>query len=612
MKNDFLNQKRGRTALTDNQNNQDFEIRTPQEEEQYIELDDKIQSIINQNSNKLNNIVEEEELDDKDDYISVEKIFEYNCKEDGIKCSYCEKDITKNIKFYCKECNNLLFCIYCFIQQKHPISHKYTIINDLKFPLFAKDWQACEEHKLISNISFLGLNNWEDIGNKMENKTKDECEIHYYTFFYTESENPLPKEDSIILDENKNINEDIEQMNQDKLNHIKEIFKKNNDIKITNEEQNEKNKMKKKCRFLSLRRNLKNGEAENAGEILGCRIKRKEFETEFFNDAELEVSQLEFDDSDKEDELKIKYDVLRDYNFKLSKREQRKNVVFEKGLLDLKRINRIESKLNRDEFEILLFLKPFQKFFPNSEFYDLFEGLLLEQELKLIMKNLNKLQKEKNNQGGKISSIEEIEKFYDVDKTLNRTRKYGNLFTNISEPKNVMNYLGHRMGRFLDYHKLISDSEFTNEEDNKNKLFDDDEYQFIKEMPLAISTCYDIKKRVANLMSSNLNENEFATKLSELLGKYDLECQTKKDLNNFYLNKYKDNISEEQFIDINIKDDVNNETLFNDKNKINGINNLINNNIIINNDINSNNGNSKLYDFQALKSKFNDDLAKDP
>ena len=30
-------------------------------------------------------------------------------------------------------------------------------------------------------------------------------------------------------------------------------------------------------------------------------------------------------------------------------------------------------------------------------------------------------------------------------------------------------------------------------------------------------------------MNSNLNENEFATKLTELLGKYDLECQTKKD-----------------------------------------------------------------------------------
>ena len=50
------------------------------------------------------------------------------------------------------------------------------------------------------------------------------------------------------------------------------------------------------------------------------------------------------------------------------------------GLLDLRRENRIESKLNRDQYELLLFLKPFARFYENSDFFDLFEGICLEQE----------------------------------------------------------------------------------------------------------------------------------------------------------------------------------------------------------------------------------------
>ena len=95
------------------------------------------------------------------------------------------------------------------------------------------------------------------------------------------------------------------------------------------------------------------------------------------------------------------------------------------------------------------------------------------------MKNLNKLEKEKSSKGEKICTIEQIENYFDVDKNLNRTRKSGNLFTNISEPKNIMNLLGHRVERFLKYHKENIDN------NNQNKIFDDDEYQLVKEMPLA-------------------------------------------------------------------------------------------------------------------------------
>ena len=100
-------------------------------------------------------------------------------------------------------------------------------------------------------------------------------------------------------------------------------------------------------------------------------------------------------------------------------------------------------------------MKPFARFYENSEFFDLFEGICLEQELKNALKNLNKLEKEKTSKGEKICSIEDIENYFDVDRNLKKTRKSGDFFTNIPEPKNIMTFLGHRLERFMKYQREI-------------------------------------------------------------------------------------------------------------------------------------------------------------
>jgi len=280
----------------------------------------------------------------------------------------------------------------------------------------------------------------------------------------------------------------------------------------------------------------------------------------------------------------------------------------------LRRQNRIESKLSRDEFELLLFLKPFLRFYENSEFFDLFEGIVLEQELKLALKNLNKLENEKTSKGEKISSIDEIENYFEIDKNLNRTRKSGNLFTNISEPKNIMNLLGHRVERFLEFQKVLSES---NKQDS-SPIFDDDEYQLVKEMPLARSTFYDIKKRANNILNQFNNKNTFSHKFMDLLEKFDLEIQTKNDIYEFYMKKFNDS-----FTDSNKKSDNDNINFINNmnsKNNINSINSINSSSInIINNKgdlMNSNNPfneeqnnhNTKFFDYQTIKTNFKNSL----
>jgi len=558
-----------------------------------------------------------------------ELVFKLNTKSAGIECFICQKDLSKNIKFLCSKCGNKIFCIKCLITKKHSPEHEYQIIDNLNYSLFTDDWTAAEEYNLLHNLSICGLNNWEDVSNII-GRGQVECESHYYSFYYKEKENPLPKESDIILEPNKNINTEILEKNKTLAkNKSKEVTKSNINSYV---EPIKEIKIKKKPgRYIGLRKNLKPGEAETAEEILGYRPKRHEFETEFLNDTEIEISHLEFDDNDKEEDLKIKYNVLKDYNLRIKEREERKKFVFEKGLLDLRRENRIESKLTRDDFELLLYLKPFARFYENSEFFDLFEGICLEKELKLALKNLNKLEKEKTSKGEKICSLEDIENFFDIDRNMKKTRKSGDFYTNISEPKNLMTFLGHRVERFMQYQRDMG-PEILNEENSENKgakkLFEDDEYKLVKEMPLARSTFYDIKLRAKNMVEIYKDKKSFSDNFNKLLEKYDLEEKTKNEISEFYITKFqnifdensknkenndiKDIKENNDFMDIKYNKDMEHDESNMEMKSLNSINieKFNDKNKLINIDVNlkykeeQNNNNSKRADYVSVIENF--------
>lgn len=63
---------------------------------------------------------------------------------------------------------------------------------------------------------------------------------------------------------------------------------------------------------------------------------RGDFDIEYDNDAELLLAEMEFNDDDKEIELKMKYKLLEIYNARLDERIKRKKFVIERDLLDLK------------------------------------------------------------------------------------------------------------------------------------------------------------------------------------------------------------------------------------------------------------------------------------
>lgn len=230
----------------------------------------------------------------------------------------------------------------------------------------------------------------------MGGKTALQCEAHYYNFYYKSNEDYLPSEEDLILEEGSsgnereiidNINEENTQKDKHKILVIRENAGKIPEFTTNKDQKNNRS------RSLVKNRNKKDQNTiTSASEILGYWPKREEFDIEYLNDAELEIAELEFLDDDTPEEKNLKINVLKVYNAELDEREKRKKFVIERGLLDVKKQMNFERKLSKDDREIYNCLKPFAQYLDNSQFHELFEGIVLE---KNIRQRLNQLKQYK-------------------------------------------------------------------------------------------------------------------------------------------------------------------------------------------------------------------------
>jgi transcriptional adapter 2-alpha len=232
----------------------------------------------------------------------------------------------------------------------------------------------------------------------MGTKAKLQCEAHYYNFYYKERNHNMPSERDCILQKdslgyekltNTKKEDENNTMDEEKIKKISQNAGKIPEF-LTN-----KDHKNNRSRSLIKNRNRKDQTTiTSASEILGYWPKREEFDIEFLNDAELEISELEFMDDDTNEEKELKINVLRAYNAQLEEREKRRKFVIERNLLDIKKQMNFERKLSKDDREIYNCLKPFAQYMDNSQFHELFDGIVLE---KNIRQRLNQLKQYKYN-----------------------------------------------------------------------------------------------------------------------------------------------------------------------------------------------------------------------
>lgn len=98
----------------------------------------------------------EEKLEKSDDYL-IQKVFTLD-QAPKVLCKICQNDISQNIKILCAVCDEFVFCIECFVNEKpHGTSkdsskHDYHFVDKLNFNVFHEQWTAREELLLLHGI----------------------------------------------------------------------------------------------------------------------------------------------------------------------------------------------------------------------------------------------------------------------------------------------------------------------------------------------------------------------------------------------------------------------------------------------------------------------------
>ncbi len=96
----------------------------------------------------------DEKSEKSDDYLN-QKVFALD-QASKVLCQICQNDISQNIKILCAVCDELVYCIDCFVNEKphgtfkDSHKHDYHFVDKLNFNVFHEQWTAREELLLLN------------------------------------------------------------------------------------------------------------------------------------------------------------------------------------------------------------------------------------------------------------------------------------------------------------------------------------------------------------------------------------------------------------------------------------------------------------------------------
>lgn len=144
--------------------------------------------------------------------------------------------------------------------------------------------------------------------------------------------------------------------------------------------------------------------------MLGYQPKRGDFEQEYDMDAELLLADMEFFEDDTPENVELKNSVIELYNGRLDERIRRKKFVIERGLLNLKQVQKFERKRSKEDREIINKMKIFARFNTAEEHADLVHSILKERVLRETIMQLKYFRSKG------LTNMDQIEKFIETQK----------------------------------------------------------------------------------------------------------------------------------------------------------------------------------------------------
>ncbi|KAG4945997.1 hypothetical protein JHK82_042049 [Glycine max] len=352
-------------------------------------------------------------------------------------CNYCNKDITGKIRIKCAMCPDFDLCIECFSVgaevTPHKSSHPYRVMDNLSFPLICPDWNADDEILLLEGIEMYGLGNWTEVAEHVGTKNKESCIEHYRNVYLNSPFFPVPDMSHVVGKNRKELLAMAKGQGEDK----KGISMGDLSIKAESSFSPSRAKVEDSHKAGSSNRlasglnsesdgplgntHAANQKASNVGrgkggpgiikmedsqldrdfggkkptssgnegpslvESSGYNAKRQEFDPEYDNDAEQLLAEMEFKDTDTDDERELKLRVLRFYAKRLDERKRRKDFILERNLLYP---NPFEKDLTPEEKTICRKYDLFMRFHTKEEHEELLRTVISEHRTRKRLQEL--------------------------------------------------------------------------------------------------------------------------------------------------------------------------------------------------------------------------------
>ncbi|KAJ7967821.1 Transcriptional adapter, partial [Quillaja saponaria] len=346
-------------------------------------------------------------------------------------CNYCNKDITGKIHIKCVLCPDFDLCIECFSVgaevTPHKSSHPYRVLDNLSFPLICLDWNADDEILLLEGIEMYGLGNWAEVAEHVGTKTKEQCIDHYTNIYLDTPYFPLPDMSSVVgrnrtelLALAKVHGKDKKGISTGDLTLKEETPFSSSRVKVEDSQKmgsssclsssfnseggagpsSSKNMAAStanekasgvgrgedgpgvKFQDPQVDRTYGGNEPSSSGneglslvELSGYNPKRQEFDPEYDNDAEQLLAEMEFKDTDTEEERELQLRVLQIYSKRLDERNHRKDFILERSLLYP---NPFEEDLTSEERAICRRYDVFMRFHSKEEHNELLQIVIGE------------------------------------------------------------------------------------------------------------------------------------------------------------------------------------------------------------------------------------------
>ncbi|KAH9484985.1 Transcriptional adapter 2 [Psilocybe cubensis] len=372
---------------------------------------------------------------------------QYQC--DSCKCDLTHNIRIKCADPICTPGEGVDLCPSCFCEGKevgkHLRSHAYRVIEMNSYPIFTEDWGADEELLLLTGISTHGIGNWKKIAEHVGTRTKEEVHEHYRKVYVDSEQWPLPRMDlefdiepevfherkrrritamnnqempvhtspptslpaiheiSTFLPGRLEFEHEIDNEAEDLVKDLEfgvvtdyggdQIIEDENDIDVLARARLEKEKR------LGIFTGYHNPPAHAGkapppanGMVNGHHVNGdiKKVKTEDISNGEDEIEEpVQPPPFETKDSLAFKLTLLEMYFQRIDKRLETKAVIFERGLLEYKKMQAVEKKRTREEREFLHRLRPFARL-QTAEDYEAFSTDMLYEAL--LRKRIQELQ----------------------------------------------------------------------------------------------------------------------------------------------------------------------------------------------------------------------------